>query len=134
MQMFAVQESLSQVASCGMYALALAGVSFAAQSYSSASSIVLAALLLASNSSGARTHAETELKLKTSLMAKGIQNFGETQGRRRYFEMVAQKGVAGDGDGGSDSDEEPAEDNRRTIVEPLMEVVDGAPLRLSANN
>ena len=27
MQMFAVQESLSQVASCGMYALALAGVS-----------------------------------------------------------------------------------------------------------
>jgi len=84
--------------------------------------------------SGARTHAETELKLKTSLMAKGIQNFGETQGRRRYFEMVAQKGVAGEGDGGSDSDEEPAEDNRRTIVEPLMEVVDGAPLRLSANN
>ena len=130
MQMFALQDSLSQVASCGMYTLPLAGVSFAAQSYSSAASIVLAALLLAINSCGARTQIETELKLKTSLMTKGIRNFGEAQGRRRYFEMVAQKGDASGGDGGSDFDE----DNRQTIVEPLMEVVDGAPIRLSSIN
>jgi hypothetical protein len=122
MQMFALQDSLSQVASCGMYTVALAGVSFAAQSYSSAASILLAALLLAINSCGARTKTETELKLRTSLMAKGIQNFGEAQGRGRYFEMVAQKGDASGGDGWSDFEK----DKRRTIVEPLMEVVDGA--------
>ena len=49
MQAFALQGSLSQVAACSMYCLAFAGASFPVQCCASASSVVLAAALLAFN-------------------------------------------------------------------------------------
>ena len=100
MQLFALQESLSQLASCGMYTLAFAGAGLEVQSCASAASALFAAVLLTINACGRKTRTTTELKLKTSLIVQDVRAPGEAQGRMVHLERK--------------SDED-------TIAEPLLE-------------